>query len=163
MKPLLSRFVLFLFLLFVASSFLYAQSGKVPPFRMMQANGKIFRAQDLPMGKPILLIYFSPECDHCEKIMKAFFGQAGNFQKASVAFITFLPVDNVSKFAKDYNLVKHPNMYAGTEGSTYFVRNYYRIKELPFTALYTKNGDIVTSFEKDVNLTSLAQKLKQLE
>lgn len=163
MKRLLSRFVLVLFLLFVASSFLFAQSGKVPPFQMVQANGKIFKAQNLPMGKPILLIYFSPECDHCVNMLKAFFSQAANFQKSSVAFITFLPVDKVSKFATDYNLVKYPNMYAGTEGSTFFVRNYYRIKELPFVALYTKNGDFVTSFEKEVNLTVLAEKLKQLQ
>ena len=161
MKRLLSRFVLLLLLLFVATS-LFAQSGKVPPFRMVQANGKIFRAQDLPMGKPILLFYFSPECDHCEKVQKAFFKQAGNFQKASVAFITFLPVDKVAKFVNDYRLVKYPNMYAGTEGSTYFVRNYYRVKDLPFVALYTKNGDVVTSFEKDINLSLLTEKLKQL-
>lgn len=162
MTRLLSRFVPLLLLLFVASS-LFAQSGKVPPFQMVQANGKIFRAQDLPMGKPILLFYFSPECDHCEKALQAFFKQAGNFQKASVAFITFLPVDKVSKFVKGYNLAKHPNMVAGTEGSTYFVRNYYRIKDLPFVALYTKSGDFVTSFEKDVNLSLLAEKLKQLQ
>lgn len=163
MKRLRSRFILVLLLLFVASSFLSAQSAKVPPFQMVQANGKIFRAQYLPMGKPILLIYFSPECDHCEKMLKEFFKQAANFQKASVALITFLPVDKVAKFAKDYSLAKFPNMVAGTEGSTFFVRNYYRIKELPFTALYTKNGDFVTSFEKEVNLTTLAEKLRQLQ
>jgi thioredoxin-related protein len=162
MKRLLYRYVFVLLLFFVAPDFVTAQSGKVPPFRMVQANGKIFRAQDLPMGKPILLIYFSPECDHCVKMTQAFFKQAANFQKASVAFISFLPVDKMARFAKDYHLVKHPNMVAGTEGSTFLVRNYYRIKDLPFVALYTSNGDLVISFEKDVNLALLAEKLKQL-
>lgn len=160
MNRLLTRSLVLLLLL--TSTALFAQSGKVPPFQMVQANGKIFRAQDLPMGKPILLVYFSPECDHCEKMLKAFFKQATNFQKASVALITYLPVDKVSKFAKEYNLAKHPNIYAGTEGSTFFVRNYYRVKEMPFVALYTKNGDFVASYEKDVDLSSLAEKLKRL-
>jgi hypothetical protein len=71
-------------------------------------------------------------------------------------------VEKVSKFAKENHLVNYPNMVVGTEGSTFFVRNYYRVKELPFVALYTKNGDYVTSFEKEVNLTMLAEKLKQL-
>lgn len=163
MNRLLSRFLVVMFLQLFAASVLLAQSGKVPPFQMVQANGKIFRAQDLPVGKPILLVYFSPECDHCEKMLKAFFSQANHFQKASVALITYLPVDKVSKFTKDYNLAKHANMYTGTEGSTFFVRNYYRIKELPFVALYTKNGDFVTSYEKDVDLASLAEKLKRLQ
>jgi thioredoxin-related protein len=161
MKPLRFHLALLFFLLLFGSA-LFAQAGKLPPFQMVQANGKIFRAQDLPVGKPILLIYFSPDCDHCEKMLKAFFAQAGNFQKASVAFITFLPVAKVSKFAKDNHLVNYPNMVAGTEGSTFFIRNYYRVRDLPFVALYTKNGDYVTSFEKEVNLTMLAEKLKQL-
>ena len=162
MDRLLVRFLVVLLVSLLASSVIIAQSGKVPPFQMVQANGKIFRAQDLPMGKPILLVYFSPDCDHCEKMLKTFFKQATNFQKASVAFITYLPVDRVSKFTTDYQLAKYANMYAGTEGSPFFIRNYYRIKALPFAALYTKNGDYVASYEKDVDLSSLAEKLKRL-
>jgi hypothetical protein len=160
-RPTFRTVVLLLSLLFT-SLLLSAQSGKVPPFQMVQANGKIFRAQDLPMGKPILLVYFSPECDHCVTMLNDFFKQAGSFQKASVAFITFLPIDKVSKFLKDYGVANHPNMYAGTEGSTFFVRNYFRLKETPFAALYTKNGDLVVSYEKNVNIKALAEKLKQL-
>ena len=157
----LAAFILLLF----ASSFVsvHAQSGKLPPFKMMQASGRIFKAQNLPMGKPILIVYFSPECDHCEKMLKEFFKQAVNFQKASVAFITYLPVDKVVKFEKDYNLAKYPNMYSGTEGSTFFVRNYYKIMDVPFVALYTKNGDFVTSYEKEVDLKVLSEKLNGLK
>src|SRR5690349_13413903 len=107
MNRLPGRFLVFMLLVLFASSVTVAQSGKVPPFQMMQANGKVFRAQDLPMGKPILLVYFSPECDHCEKMLKSFFKKASDFQKASVALITYLPVDKVAKFTKEYNLAKH--------------------------------------------------------
>ena len=162
MKRIKILFAAFLFLLFTAS-FVHAQSGKLPPFKMMQTSGKIFKAQDLPMEKPILIVYFSSECDHCEKMLKEFFKQAANFQKASVAFITYLPVDKVSKFEKDYNMSKHPNMNSGTEGSTFFVRNYYKISTMPFVALYTKKGDFVTSYEKEVDLKMLAKMLKGLE
>jgi thioredoxin-related protein len=161
MKKIKILFAAFVLLLFTAS-FVHAQSGKLPPFKMMQTNGKVFKAQNLPMGKPILIVYFSPECDHCEKMLKEFFKQATNFQKASVAFITFLPVDKVSKFEKDYKLAKYPNMYSGTEGFTFFVRNYYKIREMPFVALYTMTGDFVTAYEKDVDLKALAAKLKGL-
>jgi protein-disulfide isomerase len=47
-----------------------AQAGKLPPFRMMQTNGKVFKAEHLPIGKPTIIIYFSPECDHCEKLIQ---------------------------------------------------------------------------------------------
>jgi thioredoxin-related protein len=161
MKRIKIFFIVFILLL-VTASIVHAQAGKLPPFKMMQTSGKIFKAQDLPIGKPILIVYFSPECDHCQKLLKEFFKQVANFQKASVAFITYLPVDKVLKFEKDYNLAKYSNMYPGTEGSTFFVRNYYKINEMPFVALYTKNGDFITSYEKEVDLKVLAKKLKGL-
>ena len=161
MKTYSIRFVVVI-LLVITTHILHAQKGKLPPFQMMQANGKVFKAHDLPMGKPILIVYFSPDCDHCEKMLKEFFKQSLGFQKASVAFVTYLPVDKVSKFEKDYNLGKFSNMYAGTEGTTFFLRNYYKITDVPFAALYTKDGDFVTSYEKDVNLKELIEKLKGL-
>ena len=150
-------------LIVLSTSSALAQAGKIPPFRMIQPNGKLFRAQDLPMGKPIIIIYFSPECNHCEKLMKELFKQPADFRKASIAMITYLPVERVSKFVKDYNLSKYPNIYAGTEGTSFFVRNYYKITDMPFAALYTKNGDLVKSYSKEVSLKDLSARLRNLE
>ena len=75
--------VLFNLSLTIFSCAASAQSGKVPPFRITQSNGKVFNARDLPLGKPILLIYFSPDCEHCQVFMKAFFKRANDFKKAS--------------------------------------------------------------------------------
>lgn len=151
-------------ILFVMTTLmLHAQKTKLPPFKMLQSNGKIFTAHDLPMGKPILIVYFSPDCDHCEKMLKEFFKQSSGFQKASIAFITYLPVDQVSKFEKEYSLAKFSNMFAGTEGATFFVRNYYKIVDMPFAALYTRDGDFVTSYERKVDLKALIEKLKDLQ
>jgi hypothetical protein len=53
-KSLQSILLLFVILFWNSNSI--AQPGKIPPFSMMQANGKVFKAQDLPMGKPIIII-----------------------------------------------------------------------------------------------------------
>jgi thioredoxin-related protein len=156
------RFVLMI-LFVMTTHILHAQKGKLPPFKILQANGKVFTAHDLPMGKPILIVYFSPDCDHCEKMLNEFFKQSSGFQKASVAFITYLSVDKVSKFEKEYNLINHPNMYAGTEGNTFFVRNYYKITEMPFAALYSKEGNMILSYKGEVKLKLLSEKLKDLQ
>jgi thioredoxin-related protein len=139
-----------------------AQSGKLPPFRIMQSNGKVFKAENLPIGKPIIIIYFSPDCDHCQVFMKQFFKRASEFNRASVAMITYLPVDHVTKFIKEYQIRKFPNVTVGTEGSGFFLRNYYRITELPFLALYDKNGNLISSHQKNIPLNDVAGKLKKL-
>lgn len=138
------------------------KSGKIPPFRIMQANGRLFKAEDLPVGKPIIIIYFSPECDHCDHLMKELFKRETDFRKASIAMITYLSVEKVAKFVKEYRLDKYPNIYVGTEGTSFFVRNYYNITDMPFAALYTLNGDFVKAYKKNVVLTDLSGRLHQL-
>jgi thiol-disulfide isomerase/thioredoxin len=139
-----------------------AQANRLPPFRIMQSSGKVFRAEDLPMDKPIIIIYFSPECEHCETMMKEFFKNAAQFKEASVAMITYVAQDRVARFEKDYPVKKYANMYAGTEGTTFFVRDYFNISELPLEALYTKTGRFVLSFSREIPVQALATKLKGL-
>ena len=139
-----------------------AQAGKIPPFRMLQADSKVFKAENLPMGKPIIIIYFSPDCDHCDKMMKELSKKSDEFKKASIAMITYLPVDKVIQFEKTYELKKYKNIYVGTEGNTFFVKNYYRITDMPFIALYKKNGDLVKEYRKEGALAEVSIQLNKL-
>ena len=140
-----------------------SQAGKLPPFKMLLSNNKVFKAQDLPMGKPIVIIYFSPDCDHCEKLMQALLKRTAELKKASIALVTFLPIDKVSKFSSDYKLAQYPNMYVGTEGNTFFLKNYYKLVSMPFMALYNKNGDLIKMYPKEDQLDDLCTRLKQLK
>lgn len=158
----ISFLLLLSWMLFTCSK-TWAQSGKIPPFQMMQASGKIFKAQDLPMGKPIVIIYFSPECDHCEKMVKELMKRQADFKKASIAMVTYLPVEKVSKFVNQYALNKHSNIYVGTEGYSFFLKNYYKIMEMPFIALYTKNGDFIKSYSREIIWKELSDKLNNLK
>ena len=151
-----------LLIVVLPSGFVKAQAGKLPPFRMIQANGKLYKAENLPMGKPILIIYFSPDCDHCQKFMKEFFQKSNDFKKASVVMLTYQPVEKVVQFDKDYSIQKFSNLYTGTEGNSFFVRNYYNIMQMPFTALYDKNGNFITSYSREIPLKDLTKKLSAL-
>ncbi len=139
-----------------------AQSNKLPPFKMVLANGEIFKAQDLPLGKPIVIIYFSPECDHCQILMKDVTKNKARFKKASVAMVTHVAVSKVLEFAQQYNMKSYKNFYVGTEGTTYFLKNYYHLTQMPFMALYTKNGDLVKTYQNESDVKALIQKLNSL-
>jgi hypothetical protein len=155
-------FSIFAALVFLTSSVLCGQSGKVPPFQMMQSGGKVFRAQDLPMGKPIVIIYFSPDCEECQALTSELITRGEEFNKASVAMITYLPVEYVTKFIAKYKLNYNPNIYVGTEGSTLFLKGYYNIEKFPFMALYTKNGDLVKTYYSEHSLDDIASRLRNL-
>jgi thioredoxin-related protein len=155
--------IIFLFIFLTIASMKLSAQQKVPAFRMSLSDGKLFHASSLPQGKPIIVIYFSPECDHCQVLMKEWFKRSGDFRKASVAMITFLPLNSVALFEKEYNSKQHSNIITGTEGTAFYVRNYYKVLDLPFVALHDKNGNLITTYSKDIPLNALAAQLRQLK
>lgn len=154
---------IFACVIFFSGSGVYAQSGKVPPFRMVQSNNKLFVAANLPMGKPIIIFYFSPECDDCQKETEKILSHIEDFKKASVAMITYLSVESVSQFVARNKLDKYSNIFVGTEGNYLLVKKYYNIEQFPFIALYNKNGDLIKKYSSaEINFNDLLVRLKKL-
>jgi hypothetical protein len=139
------------------------QSGKVPPFRMLLANGKLFSAENLPIGKPIAIIYFSPDCEECQELTKGLLERIDEARHVSIAMITYQSVENVAGYVKKNSLNNYSNIYAGTEGSSLFVKNYFNIVTFPFMALYSKNGDLIKKYTtKEIDLDDFLEKAKFL-
>ncbi|TAL66287.1 MAG: hypothetical protein EPN88_08730 [Bacteroidetes bacterium] len=149
-------------LLLIISQNIFSQGGKIPPFQIIRSDGKLFKAQDLPIGKPIIIIYFSPDCEECQKFTEAMLLRMDDFWKASIAMITYLPVPNVAQYVSKYKLNIYPNIFVGTEGNSFIVRYYYNIKRFPFIALYNKNGDLLKIWDKEENIEDLSNRLKAL-
>jgi hypothetical protein len=139
-----------------------AQSNTLPSFNMMLSNGKLFAASELSAGKPVILIYFAPGCDHCEQLMGAFFRNIHAFQEAEVVMVTFKPLSEVSRFEQAWQTSKYPNIKVGTEGDTFYLRTYYRLDRTPFMALYNKKQTLVYLYRKETAVDDLITRLKQL-
>lgn len=153
-----------LLLVFLAAAFTnaVARSPVLPPFKMLLSNGRYFSAGELPSGKPVILIYFSPGCDHCEQLMGAFFRRIDAFRNAEIVMVTFKPVSEVTRFEQAYQTFRYPNIKVGTEGDTFYLRSYYRLDRTPFTALYDKQQALVYSYRKETAVDDLIKRLKQL-
>lgn len=154
---------LFILLFFTGFIELCAQgSDSFPSFGMTLSNGRYFKSSELPKNKPVVLIYFAPDCDHCHTLMNAFFQKADDFQAATVVMITFKPVAELKAFEWSYQTGRYPHVMVGTEGAAQFLRRFYRLQSTPFTALYNKEGKLVTSFRKDTPVAALLQQVKKL-
>src|ERR1043166_7947790 len=77
-------------------------SQSIPPFKMVLSDNKIFTANDLPKGTPVILIYFDPDCDHCQKLMTAIFKKINDFKKAEIVMVTFKTTGDVAAFDMIY-------------------------------------------------------------
>jgi thiol-disulfide isomerase/thioredoxin len=149
--------------LFLITGSIFSQ-GKIPPFRMMQVNGKIFKAENLPVGKPVVIIYFSPDCEECQKLTGELLGRMDNFMNVTFAMITYQPVENVKKYVIKNKLNNYSNIFIGTEGSSLFVRNWYNIMTFPYLVLFNAKGEMITKYNtKEVDLDDLYSRVRMLK
>lgn len=162
MKKEINVFSILAVMMLIISQNTYSQAGKVPRFQIIQSDGKLFKAQDLPIGKPIIIIYFSPDCEECQKFTEAMLLRMDDFWKASIAMITYQPIQNVAQYVLKYKLNIYPNIFVGTEGNSFMVRYYFNISRFPFIALYNKNGDLIKIWDKQENIDDLSNRLKAL-
>ena len=159
----LFRFLLAGWLFLLSVEGLAQAQEKLPPFRMTLSNGRYFKAADIRKDRPVLLIYFAPDCDHCHTLMNSFFKRAADFKAAEVLMVTFKPVSELSSFEQAYQTSRYPNITVGTEGTTNYLRLFYKLQATPFTALYNKEGKLIQSYRKDPSLDELLKNLNQLQ
>ena len=136
----------------------------VPPFKMLQTNGRYFSANELDRTKPVVLIYFAPDCDHCQVLLQGVFKNLDAFKKAQLVLVTFKPLSELALFDRQYNIASHANVKTGTEGTTFFLRSFYKLTNTPFTAIYDASGKLVCSFKStSTPVGEILNCLKQLQ
>jgi peroxiredoxin len=145
----------------LSSTVSFAQN--MPAFSMQLTNGKVFTAKDLPAKRPVVIIYFSPDCEHCLSLMNALFLRIQDFKKAEIVMATFKPEEEVIEFEKNYNIAKYPNIKVGIEMPVFFFRKLYNLENTPFTALFDRSGKLVVSYKKDTPVDDLVKHLKAIQ
>lgn len=136
---------------------------KIPPFKLVLSNGSFFSAEDVKKNRPVVLIYFAPDCGHCKTLMSAFFKRVTDFAKAEVIMITYKPLKEVAAFIREYRIMNFQNITVGTEIPTYFTRYYFNLSNTPFTALYNKRKEFVYSYRKETLVADLVNRLNGIK
>src|SRR5689334_754278 len=133
LKTIASRILAGILFVLIAVQKLEAQSAdQIPPFKILLSTGKFFNAGDLPKGKAIVLIYFAPDCEHCQVLMNELFQKIDSFRKVQIVLVTFKPVDEVAAFEKLYGTNRYENIKVGTEGTTFYLRKFFKLQNTPF-------------------------------
>ena len=162
-KKIFHLIVYVIFCLITMSFSKKSLSQSLPDFTIQLTNGKLFTTKDLSRNKPLILIYFAPDCEHCQALIKDVLKRITEFKNAQILLVSFESLPDVSKFEKDYGLKSYPNIKTGIEKPVFFFRYYYHLENTPFTALYDKYGKYIISYKKQTPVNDLIKHLNQLK
>lgn len=159
-KNLVFIFLLPLFLgatLFIGGP---AISQTIPEFKIKLTDGTSVSSTKAAHQKPLLIIYFAPDCEHCQKLMDQLFPQMNAFKNVQILMVTFESINDVAWFENHYQTKKYANIKVGIEVPVFFLKNYYHLDHTPFTALFDKKGKLMVSYKEYTPVSELIKWVK---
>jgi peroxiredoxin len=125
--------------------------NEYPNLLLTLANGKQVSARNLE-GKNIFVL-FQPECDHCQEEAVHIEQRLEEFKDYTLYFISSSPMDQITAFARNFNLDNRNNVtfaWTSTEG----VLNHYGPIPTPSVYIYS-NGKLLNSFKGQTDIENI--------
>jgi len=111
----------------------------MPLFKiLLMDSSTLFSSDEIPTGKPIALIYFSPDCEHCQAETAGLICKMDSLQDVRFYFITTDPFERLRLFNHHYHLSKYANIVLGKDHLFSF---FNRLKPMgtPSTFIYDRH------------------------
>lgn|SRR5574343_1400032 len=123
----------------------YKRFPNVPPYELLGTDSTRYTKADLGK-KPVLLMYFSPTCDHCIQQMADMNKYWKQLETYQIVLATYEPMEDLAQFIKRFGLDQHSNIIAGRD-EKFMLPGFFAMRSLPYLALYDKKGALITTFE----------------
>jgi thioredoxin-related protein len=155
------RFIVFLLFAVLSFKSVAQRITELPPFHLLTTNSNYISLADLKNDKKIIIIYFSPDCSHCQLYTKELLKHMDVLSKTRILMITWVKLDMIQTFYNDFGLGKYPSFTVATEGDTYELFRLFNVKTTPYTAVYDKSHRLLKTFEKSPVIDSLLYLIKK--
>jgi thiol-disulfide isomerase/thioredoxin len=105
-----------------------------------------FTREDFARKKPVLLMLFSPDCEHCKHETESIIREMERFKKIQIVMATTAPLDRMREYIASYGLDKYNNIVVGKDVN-YLLPVYFDLKNYPFLAFYNGKKELIDVVE----------------
>lgn len=134
----------------------------VPPFTLLKTDSTDLTRDNLHKNRPVMIMFFSPDCEHCQHQTKDLLAEIDKFKDVQIVMATYQPMENMQKFYIDFEIARYSNIYMGRD-TKFFFPPFYKMRNLPFLALYNKKGNLITTFEGNQKVDTLITSFEKKE
>lgn len=133
----------------------------MPEFSFDEIDGTKLTKAEVTPGKPALVFYFDPDCDHCQEIARRINEKISAFDNATVLFVTFSDMEMLQAFPAKHvpNSVGKKNFHFAND-TNYKFDSYFGYSEAPTIHIYNSKGVKAKVFRKEVEVSEILLYLK---
>jgi thioredoxin-related protein len=137
----------------------YKRFPTPPPFKLLLTDSvTYFTKDDLSKKKAIMIMLFSPDCEHCQHKTEEIIKHINTFEKVQIVMSTTLPFDKMLAYYNKYDLKRFNNIIMGKDIS-YLLPSFYNIRNLPFLAFYDKKKKLISVFEGALPIEKIIEEI----
>ncbi|HTE34211.1 MAG TPA: redoxin domain-containing protein [Chryseolinea sp.] len=129
-------------------------SSDQPDMSITLLDNSVRNIKDLS-GKNVL-VFFQPDCDHCQREADDIRTNLNAFGKCTVYFITAAPAKEISEFATTYKLSNYPNVFFAFTPAKNILDHYGPISA-PSIYIYSDEHKLVKSFNGEVAINEVVK------
>ena len=132
----------------------------IPSFTVLQTDSVFINDKKIPKDKPVVIIYFSPECGHCQITADEFSKRMKDMKNIFFVWVSYYPLPEIKEFAKKFNLQQFNNIIIGRDPN-YTIPSYFRVKFTPFMGVYNKEHHLIQTYQQGTEADTLINLLKE--
>lgn len=102
----------------------------------------------------IVLIFYQPDCDHCQREASEIAQNIAAFKGASLYFITSDVAEKAARFANEYKLSRIQHVYFGLTSTESVLKNFGPIAT-PSIYIYSEDRKLIKAFNGEVNISTI--------
>ncbi|MFT3680598.1 MAG: redoxin family protein [Ferruginibacter sp.] len=143
-----------------ASADILKRVQQVPSFTIYTApDSTAFTNEQLQKGKPLIVIFFNPDCDHCQKETKELLAYKEELKNIPIVMASALPYRLIKDFYTEYNIQSMPNIKMGQD-LNYILGSQYQPTRYPGIFIYDAAGNLVKVFAGNAGVPAMLDALK---
>jgi thiol-disulfide isomerase/thioredoxin len=132
----------------------YLTNKNIPAFNLLLTDGSSFSEKNIPTSKFTIVIYFSPDCGHCQHEATEVVKNIDSLKHVFMVWAGSRSIPELKAFAEKYGFNACPNIVTGQD-QHYSIPSYYQVKYTPFVAVYDSKKQFIKEYEMGVEIPEL--------
>ena|ERR1035437_10803966 len=114
--------------------------------------------QNLKKNVSTIFIVFNPDCEFCQHETIDLLKNITRFKNTQIVMVSYMSYDMLKQFYKRYQIANYPIITMGRDENFFFLK-FFKIRILPSTFVYDKNGNFKKAFKQRVDMDPLLEEL----
>jgi len=122
----------------------------LPSFILQKTDSTSYSHTNLLLNKFTIFIFFNSECDFCKHEAQSIYDELDLFTNVQFLFISSEPIEAISKFASEYQLINQPNITFLYDRNSLFSSE-LDIQSIPTVLIYNEHQKLLKKHKGQLN------------